>query len=68
MNKKPYINVITADLGGDGHYSNTYSVTDVFRTSKIKVGQEFTYPQLLSLSKNGIDFEILDEYDYSDVD
>ncbi|NBW57878.1 hypothetical protein EBR43_08905 [bacterium] len=60
--RKPFINVITEDLGGDGLHSNTYTVADVFHTNRVKVGERFFYSQLCDLAKRGVDFEILDEY------
>lgn len=62
MRKKPWIEVITEDMGGDGIHSNTYCVIDVFRTDKIKAGQRFSYDQLCRLSDRGIDFEIDEEF------
>jgi len=65
--KKPFIEVITEDDSGDGFQFNTYRVNDVFRTNRVKVGQLYSYDQLLRLSNSGIGFEILDEFDYSDI-
>jgi hypothetical protein len=61
--KKPWIEVITEDWGGDGIQSNTYCVVDVIRTDKVQVGQRYTYDQLCRLSNRGIDFEIAEEYE-----